>query len=203
MDRLERIKLYFTLILRGLLLIAAVTAIFLNDWINLFLVFLTLFLTFLPNIIEKRYKVGYTNEFEIVVLIFIALSMYFGEIHSFYYRFWWWDIFLHALSSIIIGGIGFSLVYILNEQKTSIKLSPIFVAFFSLGFSITLGVLWEIFEFSMDFFLSFNMQKSGLVDTMWDLIICFLGALAVSLIGFFYLKKDKHLLEKIEKKFIE
>jgi hypothetical protein len=204
MERLEKIKLAVSSILRMLLIIAAVTSVFLDDWMNLFLSLFTLFLTFLPAIIERKYKVSYTNEFGIILLLFIALSMYLGEIHSFYYIFWWWDIFLHAISSIVIGGIGFLLVHTLNKEKdVELKLSPAFVAVFSLGFSISLGVIWEIFEFSMDSLFGLNMQKSGLIDTMWDLIIYVLGALVVSWFGFIYLKKDRRWLDKIKGRFIE
>ncbi len=204
MERLEKIKLVVSLILRMLLIIAAVTAVFLDDWMNLFLSLFTLFLTFLPVIIERKYKVSYTSEFGIILLVFIALSMYLGEIHSFYYVFWWWDIFLHAISSIIIGGIGFLLVHTLNkEEDVKLKLSPAFVAVFSLGFSVSLGVVWEIFEFSMDSLFGLNMQKSGLVDTMWDLIIYVLGASIVSWFGFIYLKEDQRWLDKIKSGFIK
>jgi len=204
MKRVDKIKLWISLIFRIFLVAAAVIAIIKSDWMNLGLSLVTIFLTFLPAIIEKRFKVDFISEFEIVILFFIYASMYLGEIHSFYRRFWWWDIFLHALSGLIIGLIGFLLIYILNkEENVAIKLSPFFVAIFSLSFALAIGVIWEIFEFSMDSFFGFNMQKSGLLDTMWDLIVDAFSGLIVSVSGYFYLKKDTRFFDKLEKKIIK
>ena len=95
----------------------------------------------------------------------------------------------------------FLLVYILNREKgVAFELSPIFVAIFSLCFAVSIGVIWEIIEFTIDTVFKLNMQKSGLVDTMWDLIIDFLAALAVSFSGYMYLKGDVNIFQNIEKK---
>ena len=107
---------------------------------------------------------------------------------------------LHTLSGVIIGAIGFSLVYIFNtEENVAIKLSPLFVAIFSFCFATSMGALWEIYEFFMDSIFGLNMQKSGLVDTMWDLIVDALGALVMSVLGYLYLKRHIRLFERLER----
>ena len=105
---------------------------------------------------------------------------------------------LHFTSGIILGLIGFLFVYLLNEKgDANVNLSPIFVVLFAYCFAVTMGVFWEIFEFSVDRLLGYNMQKfrlpgqDGLVDTMQDLIIDSIGALITSIIGWIYLKKGK------------
>ncbi|MFH1317169.1 MAG: hypothetical protein ABII01_06620 [Candidatus Woesearchaeota archaeon] len=204
MDRIDKVKLWIPLVFRVILVGAGIFAVYKQDWINLAFIVITLFLTFLPSLFEKRFRIDYPSEFEILILIFIIFSMYLGEVHKFYYVFWWWDLMLHALSGIIIGIIGFSLVYILNEQrKIKLDLSPMFVAIFSFSFAIAIGVVWEIFEFSMDSLFGFNMQKSGLVDTMWDLIVDMFGALIVSALGYLYLKGRFDFFKSFEKWFIK
>ena len=84
--------------------------------------------------------------------------------------------------------MGFSLVYFMNKNSRNIKLNPYFIAFFGFCFAITLSVFWEFFEFSMDYFFQTNMLKSGLLDTMGDLIVSAAGAFIVSLVGYFGLK---------------
>ena len=201
MTRIDKIKLWFYLIFRTLLVVAGIIAVFRQNWTNLGLSLITLFLTFLPVIIKREFRVNSPSEFDIVILGFIYASMYLGEIHSFYERFWWWDLLLHTLSGIIIGTIGFSLVYILNsEENVSMQLSPVLVSVFAFSFALSIGVLWEIFEFTMDSLLGLNMQKSGLVDTMWDLIVDTLGALFVSVLGYLYLKGNVRLFERLENK---
>ncbi|MFT5142204.1 MAG: hypothetical protein ACI80V_001748 [Rhodothermales bacterium] len=66
-------------------------------------------------------------------------------------------------------------------------MSPEFVALFAFMFSVGCGALWEIFEFGMDATFEMNMQKSGLVDTMWDLIVDAIGAGAIAVMGYRYL----------------
>ena len=188
MFKLDKIKLGVVLVFNAFLILAGVLAILSRDWFNLAIALLALFLGFLPDIIRKHLKISYPSWFEIVTLVFVYASIYLGDIQAFYQKFWWWDSFLHAFAGIIIGIIGFALIYILNKEK-ALKLTPAFNALFAFTFAITIGVIWEIFEFTVDFLFSFNMQESGLVDTMWDLIVDVFGALLISLIGYFYLKK--------------
>lgn len=204
MNKADKVKLTIYILFRILVVAAGTVAVFRANWINFALSLVTLFLTFLPTIIRREFHVYYPGEFEILVLLFIFASMYLGEIHSFYARIWWWDIMLHALSGVIIAGIGFSLVGILNgEERLPVELSPAFVAIFSFSFALSMGVIWEIFEFLVDSLFGINMQKSGLPDTMWDLIVDALGALVVSIVGYLYLRGDIKLFEILEKRLID
>ncbi|MBU1164440.1 hypothetical protein KKA15_02670 [Patescibacteria group bacterium] len=187
----KSLKSWISILFRLLLMIAATITIIKGDWLNLGLTIITFILTFLPSILSKRLKHQYPSEFEILIVFFIYTSIFFGGVLDFYLKFWWWDLFLHTLSGVIIGVIGFSLVYSLNKEYKPLKLSAGFVAMFAFSFAIALGALWEIFEFSMDQFFGVNMQKRGLVDTMWDLIVDSLGGGFVSMMGYFYLKNEK------------
>lgn len=197
---IDRLKFWISWIFKALLVLAGGIAVFTGDWINLALAVFTLFLTFLPSIINKRLQLDLPTEFEIIILLFIFLSLYLGEIQLFYRRLWWWDIFMHSVSGVIIAIFGFALVYSLNKQKP-LKLSSGFVAMFAFSFSLALGASWEIFEFFMDSVWGINMQKSGLVDTMWDLIVDAMGAMAVSLLGYLYLKNGRRPYKRVVERF--
>ena len=190
-----------------LLLVGAIIAnIFTQNWLNLFTSILTLVLTYLPFFIAERNHFYIPAPFQIVILLFIFASLYLGELQRYYHKFWWWDIMLHTLSGVILGFIGFLLVFLLNKEKqVNVVLSPLFIAIFSFTFAVTVGVVWEIFEFTMDSIFALNMQKSGLVDTMWDLIVDSIGAFLVSLFGYFYSKNNstsyfKNILEQFKYK---
>jgi len=74
---------------------------------------------------------------------------------------------------------------------------------FTFTFSMTVGALWEILEFCIDLILGTNMQKSGLVDTMLDLITNAAGALLVSLSCYLYVKYNRRgLMTDIIKEFV-
>jgi uncharacterized membrane protein len=148
-----------------------------------------LIITFLPLLLPKRYKVHVPFEFETLAILFIFLALFFGEVLDFYNRYWWWDLFLHAWSGFLLGIAGFVLVYVLNENENiNFDLSPGFIALFACLFGIGIGTVWEIFEFAMDQLFGLNMQKSGLMDTMWDLIVDTVGAIVIAVLGYGYLQ---------------
>lgn len=205
---------------------------FLGSYANMFLGILTLLLFSLPKVIEKRLGVNIPTGLETVILIFIYSAEILGEINAFYVRIPIWDTILHTTNGFLMAAIGFALIDIFNRsEKFSIRMSPFFVAFVAFCFSMTVGVVWEFFEFGMDWFFRLDMQKDwilptissvklnpdganvpirvaveslvvngeewnlggyldiGLVDTMKDLLVNFVGAIIFSLVGIVYLQK--------------
>ncbi len=194
----------FTYIIRLLILIEAVTAAWNKNLLLLFLSVAILIITFTPSYVAKNLKINLPLELEFLVLIFVTGTLFFGEIYDFYFKFWWWDLFLHGLSSILLAFGAYLVVYILYTEK-KIRTTPRFAAMFSFCFALAVGALWEIVEFIIDITLGWNMQRSGLFDTMSDLIVDAGGALVVSIAGYFYLKRKEptKIFEKILKLFIK
>lgn len=163
-------------------------------------------ITFLPLLLGQRFQVKIPHEFESLAVVFVYMSLFLGEVQGYYARFWWWDIVLHKGSGFLLGILGFLLVYVLNEKEDiELDLHPKFIAFFAFIFAMGMGSVWEIFEFSMDQLFGMNMQKSGLVDTMWDLIVYGVGALIISILGWGFLRTRERdsFLEKWIDSFID
>lgn len=202
MKRPGMVKFWFYLVYRVLLVIALGLSIYYADLLNILLCLMTMFLTFLPTLVERKWHVHYPTEFEFLIMAFIFMSIILGSVFSFYERYRLWDVFLHTISGVIIGLIGFSMVYILNRGSlTKVQLSPSFIALFSMSFAISIGAIWEIYEYFMDSTLGWNMQRSGLNDTMSDLIVDSIGAIAIALLGYLYLKGKIRFISKYSKKF--
>jgi len=176
--------------LRLTLIAAAVLAIIYGSWFNLLIIVITLVFTFLPHLVEKRYKIYIPLDFEFIVIFFVYASLFLGEVRGFYGRFWWWDIFLHTFSAIAFCFLGFIAFFLLFKAE-KIKTRPVWIAIFSFCFSVTIAVLWEIFEFIMDQAFGLNMQKNGLYDTMGDLISASVSSLLVTAVGYIYLKSNQ------------
>ncbi len=168
-------------------------------------------LMFLPSMLERNWKLHIPGFMHIVFVFFLYAAIYLGEVRSFYYHIPHWDTILHTFSGAMIGALGFSVVKLLNDsEKVQINLSPLFVAIFAFSFALAIGALWEIYEFSFDNLWGLNMQKfafedgslrmgkDALSDTMKDLIVDALGALATSVVGYISLKFKKGWLEKFE-----
>ena len=195
---------------------------------------LTSLLSFLPFLLEEAFRVRLPATLEIIVLSFVFCSQMLGEGASFYVNVPFWDSLLHLVNGFLCAAVGFALVDILNRRRSRPALSPLFLTVVAFCFSMTVGVLWEFFEFFMDSVFRLDMQKDflidtvrsvlldetrqnvvisvehiaktvllddagevlavieggfldvGVIDTMKDLILNFLGALAFSFIGYFY-----------------
>ncbi|MEX0931162.1 MAG: hypothetical protein WDZ88_00260 [Candidatus Paceibacterota bacterium] len=184
---IDRFRIVFIVLMQIAFAIASVIAIFEKEWLTLFVCITALIVAWLPSILERNLHVHFPLEFDFLLNIFIYSSLFLGEVRGYYTRFWWWDIVLHASSGIALGFIGFLILYSLYRSKR-LEMNPSLLAVFSFCFALALGVLWEIFEYTMDSTFGFNMQKSGLRDTMWDIIVNTVGAFIASLSGYLYVR---------------
>lgn len=221
-------------ILSIIVLLVLIARLLRADYHSVFICILTLMLFNIPFWAEKVLKITLPKELEIIILCFIFAAEILGEIGSFYTYIPWWDTMLHTINGFLMAAIGFALIDLLNNSpKFHITLSPTFVAVVAFCFSMTIGVLWEFFEFSMDMIFHTDMQKDfivssiytvtfnpdglnsvydipeitetvllyngeeiyrfsgyldiGIIDTMKDLIVNFVGAVVFSTIGYFYI----------------
>ncbi len=203
LDWWEKIQVTITMLLRLTLIGAVVFGILFSALSISFFSALIFCITFLPHIFARRIKVHLPVEFEFFIIVFMYLALFLGDLGSYYEKFWWWDLFLHAGSGMAIGFIGFLVLFIMY-RKDRIRGNPFVIAVFSFCFALAIGALWEIFEYSMDQIFGLNMQRSGLVDTMEDLIVNSIGALITSTIGYLYLRgKNITLVQRLVNKFME
>jgi len=164
----------------------------------------------LPTLIERKLSINIPNYMYVFYFIFLYCAIYLGEVRSFYYLIPHWDTILHAFSGAMLGALGFSLISILNNtERVQVELSPFFISLFAFCFALSVGALWEIYEYTVDSFLSINMQRymlrdgtqlighDALTDTMKDLIADAVSALVISTAG--YIINKKQSLRDIEK----
>lgn len=189
-DRADKIRIVFMVLMQ----MAFVGAFFLawheGSWLSMFVIVIALCIVWLPAVLARNLSVHVPLEFEFLLNVFIYASIFLGEISGFYTRFWWWDVVLHAGSGIALGFVGFLLLYSLYHVE-KVLLPPSLLAVFSFCFALSLGALWEIFEYTIDSIMGTNMQKSGLTDTMWDLIVDAVGAGIVAVSGYFYVRYQR------------
>lgn len=169
------------------LLIAVVVALVLRRWELAFVAAATFGASLIPSALAARIDVRVPMPFLSFMVLFIFATLFLGEALGFYDRYWWWDIALHGSSAIGFGILGFVFVFYLFEGDR-FAAPPLALAFLSFCLAVAIGALWEIFEFAMDQTFGMNMQKSGLVDTMTDLIVDVIGGIIGAVSGFAYLK---------------
>ena len=221
------------LLLRLSVILTLVAQVFNRDWESVFFCALALFLMMIPSFIEHNWHIDIPDTLEIIVIVFIYAAEILGELKAYYINVPFWDTMLHTTTGFLAAAVGFSLCDIFNRNENiKFDLSPFFLAFVAFCFSMTVGVLWEFFEFGMDFFTGSDMQKDtvinaihttmldptksnrvvhitgitdvilsdgtslglggyldiGIIDTMKDLFVNFIGAVVFSFIGYFYVK---------------
>lgn len=157
--------IYFTL--RVLVIVMMVAQFFNGNFENVLLCALTLVLFLLPSVLERSLHIDLPDTLEIVILLFIFVAEILGEIQSFYITFPYWDTMLHTMNGFLCAAIGFALVDLLNRnERVSLNLSPFFMAVVAFCFSMTIGVIWEFFEFFMDHVFLMDMQKDTILNTI-------------------------------------
>ena len=155
-------------------------------WPAVFVTFAALLLTVLPGRLANRIGLRLPPSFLAAIALFVLATLYLGEVQDFYNRFWWWDLALHFGSDMGFGILGFLLVFMLF-QGDRYAAPPWAAGALSFCLAMTVGVLWEIFEYAMDSLFGLQMMKSGLPDTMGDLVVDAVGAALAALAGVVYL----------------
>ena len=160
----NKLKFSIYFILRGLVILCLILQLLNGEFENAALCFLSLILLLLPFFIEHSFKIDLPNTLEIIIMFFVFSAEILGEINNFYGIIPFWDTMLHTLNGFLMAAIGFSLFDLLNDKLKSIELSPIFLCLFSFCFSMMIGVIWEFFEYGMDKFVHFDMQKDEYIN---------------------------------------
>ncbi len=154
-------------VLRIAVIIIMIPEIFNRNYNNVFLCVLTLVLFMIPSFVEKKIKIVVPGLLEIIILLFIFAAEILGELREYYLTFPYWDAMLHTVNGFLCAAIGFALIDILNDsEKVSFNVSPLFAAICAFCFSMTIGVLWEFFEYFMDVFFHTDMQKDDIINTV-------------------------------------
>ncbi|MGI6737177.1 MAG: hypothetical protein ACOX41_07700 [Anaerovoracaceae bacterium] len=233
---LNRRKFILYTILRLLVIVTLIRCILTREYENAALCVMALVLFLLPSLVEERLKIKIPTLFEWIIYLFIYASAILGEINHYYVLIPGWDTMLHTMNGFLCAAVGFSMVNLLNDSSARIDLSPKYVTLVAFCFSMTIGVIWEFIEFSMDALFLMDMQKDtivasfgtvsldsgdpgvlerlshisrttietssgktyvvdggyldiGLLDTMKDLFVNLLGAIAFSVIGYSYVTR--------------
>lgn len=162
----KRSSLAIYLILRFLVVICMILQVIRGDLNNALLCLLSLVLLFAPLFIQNKYEITLPDSLEISIYLFIFSAEILGEINNFYGIIPHWDTCLHTINGFLATAVGFSLVDLLNKNSKDINLSPFYLCLVAFCFSMTIGILWEFFEYGGDKLMKFDMQKDTLITNI-------------------------------------
>lgn len=155
------VAVYLTL--RFIIILIMVRQVLLQEWNNVFLCGLSLALLFIPFFLQDTLKINFPSVLETAVFLFVFAAEILGEMANFYNHIPFWDTMLHTVTGFLAASVGFGAIDLLNSHSKRLNMTPLFVALVSFCFSMTVGVLWEFGEYTVDRLLGSDTQKDRIV----------------------------------------
>ena len=153
------------IILRTIVILVLIRSIWIGRYDNAIVCVYVLVLYVLPQFVENRMNIEIPSVLEIIIFVFVFLAEVLGEIQAYFLKVSFWDTMLHTTAGFLLAAVGFSLVNLLNRnEKIKFQLSPAYLALVAFCFSMTMGVLWEFFEYGADRLLLLDMQKDTVLS---------------------------------------
>ncbi|MFH1801443.1 MAG: ATP-binding protein [archaeon] len=176
-----KLKDPLSFIVRVVLVLSIVNFIYHQSWHLLFVNILLLGLILLPFFMQRNYSIHIPGEFEFIILMFIIISFFLGEIRG---------LFIQIFLGAAIGFVGYMLIFILYTNN-KIRTNYSFVALFSFSFAVTIGAMMEILKYILKYFLGFEFNVSNYLFTIQSLTLVALGAFFVSTLCYVFMKHKK------------
>ncbi|MDD6807915.1 MAG: hypothetical protein PUD72_05665 [Oscillospiraceae bacterium] len=168
----SKVTFFVFMFLRAIVIALMILSIIRKRYDIIPMCILTLILFTLPPIFERKFNADLPTFFEVFVLIFIFSAQVLGEIFAFYVKIPIWDTLLHTTSGFMIAAFGFSMIDIMNkDDQLKFKLSPVYTCLNSLGFTALIAMVWEFFEFFMDYFFGMDMQKDTVISRFQSVML--------------------------------
>jgi len=188
-----------TWLFRSFLILAGLNYLYYGDVIAFILFLFTFILTLLPVMLEQLYKIELHWFVDLAVSFMVAMHMF-----GFYGAYLWfpfYDDFAHIMGSALVAVFGFALVYSSNYSG-KIKISLPSMSFFTFIWTMAVGGVWEIIEFTWDniviFSHEYGFSQNSLLDTMTDLSLDAVAGICVALFCVFLVRRaSKKALEGI------
>ena len=160
------------LVLRLFVIAAMVLSAVRGYYENMFVCLLVLVLFLIPAFIEKNLSITLPSGLQILILLHIFATEILGELACYYVQYEYWDTIMHTVWGFLCAAIGYSMVDILNRgEQFQFNLSPAYKALAAFCFSMTIGVMWEFFEFGMDRIFLLDMQKDTVIHKFTSVML--------------------------------
>jgi len=174
-------------ILKAIIVIFFISAIWRNNWIIAFGCFAGIMFTILLPIVLKL-KFNITLPWILDLMITVAFFIHIcGDVLYAYDTIPSYDNITHFVSACVVALVVLIAVYILSEYWGGLQADKYGTAFVVIITTMAMGVVWEFREWSADAIFGMQTQLS-LEDTMTDLLVNALGGVFIAIVGIRLLK---------------
>lgn len=110
-----------------------------------------------------------------ILIWVLALTHLAAEQFSLYWTYWWFDVLTHFLGGAWLGLASLWLWYFSGHFGTRMPTRrAVLIALFA---GLSIGLLWEVYEYSVWQFLGTGLPNNYVADTLGDLAMDVVGAL--------------------------
>jgi uncharacterized membrane protein YjdF len=188
-------------ILRILIIILLIYKLINNDLSNIGMPILAFILSFYNIIIRNVLHINLNYYSRILLTILLFLAQLLGSSLGFYNLFDNWDLIVHFISGIVIFYVGYNIVSNLCEKNEN-KLEKKVKILFSIFFALSIGSVWEMYEYLIDGILNIDSQRTAnligriaIKDTMTDLLASTFGTILTAIIFIMIRRKENNVLK--------
>ncbi|MEK6830497.1 MAG: ATP-binding protein [Nanoarchaeota archaeon] len=186
-----KIQSSLSLVIKIVLILSVIYALYYHLWRILFINFLLLILIFIPAVVRK-YDIEIPREIEFILLIFVVLSFLLGDLRG---------LVIQIFFGLAIGFVGFALMLILY-RNSKIKPNYLLILLFAVSFSLALGTISELSKYYLKFFLNYQIDVADYNYAIISLSLVLAGAIIASISGYIYVKGHKlFILKEFVQKF--
>ena len=152
-----------------------------------------------PYWIEKIFHKKLSPIVKLICVLFVFCAHFLGATVELYNEFTYYDKITHALSGVLTA----LLAMLLLKQLGMYDENKIFFnILFIISVTLSVAVCWEFFEYFGNILFGGDAQrvaKTGVNDTMQDMLVAFIGSIIVSII---YYIEEKRKLNGMVKNFM-
>ena len=163
----------------SILIATLISALVTHKYNRIIYIITSTLLIIAPDLLRKFHNLQFSDRAELAYLSFIFISAILGINLDLYHSTAWLDKLSHTLS----GALTAIVAWLILKHRHLIDTPTSFKVVFILSFSLAIAVIWEIYEFLVNFILHTDPQRvisTGVTDTMLDLIVAGLGAATVT-----------------------
>lgn len=148
-------------ILRIIIVILILVKIINLEFEDIGMLVLTFILTFYNWFLKKVFKINLNIYSRILLSLLIFLAQCLGTTLNFYDLYDNWDLIVHFIFGIVMFIVGYDIFSNLDKRYCDIKLNKKIKIIFTILFALSVGSIWEMYEYSVDGILNLDTQRTG------------------------------------------
>ena len=200
----------WTFVLRIVMVISIILAIWRRDWVWVVATFIGLFISLIPTILKRDVKFSLPWVFDFLIAIISILHVG-GRLLDYYYTIPGYQLMTRFFISILVAFIALAIMYILDEHWDGLIMDKYAIAFLTVIVTMAIGVILEFVKWlniTGTYYVRENhiLMENLTADTTAGIIIAIIGVFLIKsgrfdeLTDEFSDQVDKIVIDRLEER---